>query len=129
MSAIEMRPLRAVLSCFIACACVLLATSARGGELSDAEAKRFFNDYGCNSCHAVDELRIGPPFRGVAIRYAATDETIATLGQKIRFGGAGAWGLVPMISYPGLTDEQIQAITRWILNLKRDAAPAKGAGG
>ena len=108
-------------------AIALFSAPARAADLSDAEAKRFFNDHGCNACHAVDEARIGPPFRAVAIRYAANAEALATLTQKVRFGGAGSWGTVPMISYPTLAEEDAQAVTRWILNLKPDAAPARDA--
>lgn len=109
----------------LAAGLVLISTTAVSNDLTDAQAKSFFNDKGCNACHAVDDMRIGPPFRVVAARYpAASAETIATLGKKIRFGGAGTWGVIPMISYPGLSDDEILAISRWILNLNSINPPA-----
>ncbi len=92
--------------------------------LSDAQAREFFNRQGCNACHGVDETRLAPSFQMVARRYPnATPEVVERLGLKIRLGGAGAWGAVPMISYPGLSDEEARRVARWILGL-----PAPGAG-
>tara|TARA_R110001592_G_scaffold126337_1_gene337604 strand:+ start:40405 stop:40788 length:384 start_codon:yes stop_codon:yes gene_type:complete len=87
-------------------------------ELSDSQAGALFNDRGCNACHGVNEIRLGPSFQIIAQRYAgATPEAVERLALKIRLGGAGAWGTVPMISYPGLSDEDARRITRWILRL------------
>ena len=85
---------------------------------SDAQAKSFFNDKGCNACHATDELRIGPAYRSVAQLYAADAEnTVERLSLKIRHGGAGAWGSMPMISNPNVTDADARAAARWVLSL------------
>tara|TARA_R110001599_G_scaffold353838_1_gene599658 strand:- start:13462 stop:13845 length:384 start_codon:yes stop_codon:yes gene_type:complete len=87
-------------------------------ELSDSQAGSLFNDQGCNACHGVNEIRLGPSFQIIAQRYSdATPEAVERLALKIRLGGAGAWGTVPMISYPGLSDEDARRITRWILRL------------
>jgi cytochrome c len=107
---------------------LLLALFALGGCMprsvhpdarwSDAEAKRFFNDKGCNACHATDELRIGPAYRSVAQFYADRSEAaVARLSLKIRHGGAGAWGTMPMVSNPDLTDAEARAAARWVLSL------------
>ncbi|MEP7245807.1 MAG: hypothetical protein ABI885_19325, partial [Gammaproteobacteria bacterium] len=68
--------------------------AAAGAPLTDADAKKLFNARSCNACHAVDEMRIGPPFRAVAIRYRQgspqiAPETLDWLALKIRTGGAG----------------------------------------
>lgn len=121
MSAIELSRVLA------ACLLVLMPGMAGAGPLSDSEAKKFLNARGCNACHGVDEARIGPPFIAVAARYSRSADAVDNLGRKIRFGGSGSWGLVPMISYPGLSDEEIEAITRWILALK-SAGTSAGSG-
>ena len=114
--------LRARRRVIAACACSAWASLCCGAELSDAQARQFLNDKGCNACHGIDDVRIGPPFKNVAARYRGQDAEFDRLVRKIRFGGAGSWGVVPMISYPALSDEEIQAITRWILNLGDEAA-------
>jgi cytochrome c len=88
-------------------------------------ARDFFNTYRCNACHEVDEYRIGPSFRDVAIRYEDTsDARVDWLARKIRHGGAGSWGTVPMVSSPAVSPEGARAISRWILELADE--PASG---
>lgn len=92
---------------------------AHAAELTAQEAKAFFNARGCNSCHAVNETRLGPAFMDVSQRYAgapaATDEVLT---QKILHGGAGSWGFVPMISNPKVPEADARAIADWILKLR-----------
>lgn len=97
--------------------CLLLAVQLLpAAELSDAQARRFFNQRACNACHEVHETRIGPSFQNIARRYSdASPATIERLVLKVRAGGAGAWGIVPMISYPQLSYNETQGIVRWIL--------------
>ncbi|HMM76202.1 MAG TPA: c-type cytochrome [Gammaproteobacteria bacterium] len=90
--------------------------------MTDADAKAFMNATGCNGCHALDESRIGPRLRDVSRRYrAAQDGALPRLVAKIRYGGAGAWGLVPMIANPRLTAQDAQDIAAWILALPAEA--------
>jgi cytochrome c len=99
---------------------------------TDGQAKAFFNDKGCNACHATDELRIGPAYRSVAQLYAAQpDEAVERLSLKIRHGGAGAWGSMPMVSNPSLTDAEARSAARWVLSLaaRPPAPPASRRGG
>jgi cytochrome c len=123
MSATDASHARSSLRVAVAGALLLIATHADAAELSEAGARKFFNDNGCNACHGIDETRLAPSFRSIAMLYpAASAETIERLEYKIRFGGAGAWGVVPMISYPNLSENEIRVITRWILSLQRDEA-------
>lgn len=96
--------------------------SASSGALDDVSAKTLFNERGCNACHETDEMRLGPPYRAVAARYSEDfkinpDARVAALGLKIRVGGAGAWGNVPMISHPAMSEAESERIARWILSL------------
>lgn len=98
---------------------------ARAGTaaMTDAEAKKFFNARSCNACHAVDETRIGPAFRAVALRYHdASPATVDWLATKIVEGGAGAWGNVPMVSNPAISPDEARSIARWILSLGPEPA-------
>jgi cytochrome c len=94
-----------------------------GSELNAAQAKKLFNDRGCNACHESGEQRIGPSYQVVALRYSGEYSAdpaalIGKLAQKIRFGGAGAWGFIPMISNPSISQEEAESIGRWIMGLK-----------
>src|SRR5574340_7393 len=69
------------------------ARTASAAEVMDIEAKKFLNDHGCNACHGVDEMRIGPSYVMVAARYPnASPAIVERLSYKILVGGAGSWG-------------------------------------
>lgn len=92
--------------------------SAISAELNDGQARVLFNAKGCNGCHAVEQVHLAPSFRSISLRYAgAPGDTVDDLAQKILHGGAGNWGLVPMISNPNVTPAEAQAIATWIILL------------
>jgi cytochrome c len=72
----------------------------------------------CDECHAIQEVRIGPPFQAVALRYStegpAAEERLA---RKIINGGAGNWGNIPMVANERVSLEDARAIAHWILSL------------
>ena len=114
--------------------CVLAACSDEGNESAKAApkdstafnektARAFFNAHNCNACHEVDEQRIGPAYRDVAIRYEdSSTDRVDWLAQKIIHGGAGSWGFVPMVTNPDISPEEARAISRWILALDDESA-------
>lgn len=123
MSVIDRYALLRVLPMVLAASALVACSDggeATGARLSDAEARAFINQKSCNACHEVDETRIGPAFRDIATRYEDDAETeVDRLTEKIIAGGAGSWGYVPMISYPGVTRDEARAISVWILELNK----------
>ena len=100
-------------------AVVVHAPDANAAELADGQAKAFLNARSCNACHAIDEMRLGPSFRMVALRYKGADTTkVDWLAHKIILGGAGSWGFVPMVGNPRVSVEEARAVARWILRLE-----------
>jgi cytochrome c len=78
----------------------------------------------CNACHAVNEQLIGPPLLAVAARYggaADRQRTIEVLAAKIRAGGGGNWGIVPMVPNTSLSAEEARSLVLEILSLKPNA--------
>ena len=73
--------------------------------------------YGCTACHAVDHKVVGPAFKDVAAKYQGKDVE-AALVAKVKNGGSGVWGEVPMTPNPQVPDADLQAIVKWILTLK-----------
>jgi len=87
-------------------------TLAAGGDA----AQRLADANGCSGCHALDQKVVGPAFREVARRCSAADA--ARLAAKIRAGGVGAWGTVPMPPNPGVSEADAQSIAAWVLQQK-----------
>ncbi len=78
----------------------------------------------CDSCHSATELRIGPPFSAVALRYAHQPRRVTTevLAAKILIGGAGNWGALPMIPRERLLSaDEARALASAILDLQATA--------
>jgi cytochrome c len=83
-----------------------------------ASPEQMITKYGCVACHAVDHKVIGPGLKDVAAKYKGQAGAEAQLAEKIRNGGAGVWGEVPMTPNPQVPDEDLHAIAKWVLTLK-----------
>jgi cytochrome c len=94
-----------------------LATAA-----ANAEKERGIELIGksdCLTCHKLDEKLVGPPYREVANKYNADDQTKTQLAEKIIKGGAGVWGTVAMPPHPTISQDDAKAMVGYILSLKQ----------
>ena len=69
--------------------------------------------YACVACHALDSKILGPAFREVAKKYAARADAISYLSDRIKAGGSGVWGAIPMPPQT-LGESDANAIARWL---------------
>ncbi|MCX8146389.1 MAG: c-type cytochrome [Azovibrio sp.] len=90
-----------------------LSESARLSQLA--------NTSGCMACHGVNGKIVGPGFNEVMAKYKGQAEAETQLAHKVKAGGAGVWGSVPMPPHPQLSDADAAALVKWILS----GAPAK----
>ncbi|MCZ2495201.1 c-type cytochrome [Xylophilus sp. Kf1] len=72
----------------------------------------------CLACHTVTRKVVGPSFQDVAKKYAGNQAAEAALATKIRKGGAGVWGPVPMPANPQVSDAEALSLARWVLQQK-----------
>jgi cytochrome c len=72
----------------------------------------------CMTCHLIDEKNVGPAWRDVANKYAGQDTAVRYLAHKIINGGSGVWGNIPMASHATFTQEQAEAVAKYVLLLK-----------
>ena len=68
--------------------------------------------------HAVDKKLIGPAYKEVAAKYANDKEALARLAKKVREGGGGVWGQIPMPANPQVSADEATTLVKWILSLK-----------
>ena len=72
----------------------------------------------CATCHHINDKLIGPAWAVVADKYAGQDTAVAYLAKKIKEGGSGVWGDVPMASHPLFTQEEAETVAKYVLLLK-----------
>jgi len=74
--------------------------------------------HACTACHAVDKKVVGPAFKEVAAKYKGDPKAEAKLVDKVKKGGVGVWGQVPMPPNSTVPDADVKALVKWVLSLK-----------
>jgi cytochrome c len=102
----------------IICA-LLLATAGLGSSAAHA-SEAIIKKARCVACHAVDKKLVGPAYKDVAAKYRGDSGAPARLFTKVRNGGSGNWGDIPMLPHPAdkISDENLTAAIQWILALE-----------
>jgi len=92
---------------------------ASANAVADAKAgKALAKKDGCFTCHSVDKKVVGPAYKEVAAKYKGDKSAEAKLVEKVKKGGSGVWGQIPMPpNSPQVKDEDIKTIVQWILSL------------
>jgi cytochrome c len=71
----------------------------------------------CNTCHHSTNRIVGPSQIEIAKKYETTDENTKMIASRIINGGSGVWGDIPMTPHTDLSQEDAQAMARYILSL------------
>jgi cytochrome c len=74
-----------------------------------------FKKSGCVSCHAVDKKLVGPALKDIAAKYKTQKGADAMLAAKIKKGGSGVWGVIPMPPNAAVSDADALTLSKWVL--------------
>lgn len=81
------------------------------------EATSLLQKGGCLACHSSDKKILGPSFKDISAKYKGKDVE-AELVKKVKNGGSGVWGAMPMPPNTGkLTDDEFKTVVGWMLSL------------
>lgn len=80
-----------------------------------AANKELAQKSGCLACHAVDKKVVGPSYQEIAAKYKGKADAPAMLAKKVKEGGKGAWGEVPMPPNANVKDDDIKTLVAWIM--------------
>jgi cytochrome c len=69
------------------------------------------------ACHAIDKKMVGPAYKDVAAKYKGDAKAPAMLAAKIKAGGKGVWGEIPMPPN-NVTPEEATKLANWVLAQK-----------
>lgn len=72
----------------------------------------------CFACHKVQDKLLGPSYKDIANKYAKNKSNIDYLVNKVKVGGSGVWGAVPMSPHPNLSDDDARDMILYVLSLK-----------
>ena len=97
-------------------AAAALAAGALGTAHADVgDGLKVARSNACMGCHAVDRKLVGPSFKDIAARYKADPQAVAKLSKKVKDGGSGVWGAIPMPAHPRMSDADLHSVVEWVL--------------
>lgn len=97
----------------LAVAAVMVSVSAQA--LDAAAAKALASKSACLACHAVDRKMVGPSYKDVAAKHKGEADAVAKVAARIKSGGSGMYGPVPMPAQPNLKDDELKLLAEWVL--------------
>ena len=97
----------------VASAAALLFAS--GSAFADEE---LFKKSNCMACHTVDQKRVGPSLKEVAAKYSGDSGAADRLAKKIREGGGGVWGELPMPPQPQVSEADAKRLAEYVLSIR-----------
>lgn len=100
----------------LAMGCALIASGTYAAA-DAAKAKQLAQKYNCLACHAVDKKLVGPSYDDVAKKYKGDSGAEAKLIGKVKNGGSGVWGQIPMPPN-SVPDADVKTMVEWILSLQ-----------
>lgn len=106
--------LAAVMTGLLALSLVQLAHA----DIDRARAEKLAQEKGCTACHGIDKKVIGPAYKDVAQKYKGNNDALALLAKKVKEGGSGVWGPIPMPPNAAkVSDDEIKLLVEWVLAL------------
>ena len=97
----------------------LLAAGTAHAALDNSAAEAMMKKDGCAACHAIDRKLVGPAYVDVAAKYKGDKDAVAKLTKKVKEGGSGMWGQIPMPPNAATPTADITDLVTWILTLKK----------
>ncbi len=95
----------------------LVAGALVAGGAAAATPQELLTKSGCMACHQVDKKVVGPSYKDVAKKYKGDAAAADKLAGKVKKGGSGVWGQVPMPPNAAVKDDDIKTMVKHILSL------------
>ena len=95
---------------------VLAVTAAAAIMALPAQAsEELAKKHNCLACHSIDKKSVGPAYKEIAKKYKGQADAVAKLSEKVKKGGQGVWGPVPMPPNAAVPDADIKTLVDWLL--------------
>ncbi|MDG5974587.1 cytochrome c, class I [Hydrogenophaga taeniospiralis CCUG 15921] len=96
-------------------AAAALLTTAGVFAVDAAAAKALASKSACLACHAADKKIVGPAYKDVAAKYKGQSDAPDKVAARIKSGGSGLYGPVPMPPQAALKDDELKLLAAWVL--------------
>ena len=94
------------------------APAAEAAAPAGKDGKALIAASDCLACHKEKEKQVGPAYADVAKKYENNEKNVKMLAEKIIAGGQGNWGEIPMAAHPNVSQEDAEAMVKYILSIK-----------
>ena len=94
------------------------AASSKVSPAELAKGLKLIHQNDCLTCHTFkmsEPKRLGPSYQAVARKYKGNLSVVPRLAKKVRTGGSGVWGSMPMTPHPQLSKADRTAMVTWII--------------
>lgn len=99
---------------------VMMVAGQANAALAEAEALELAKKSGCLACHSIPKKVVGPAWQDVANKYKGDATQKDKLVAKVKAGGKGVWGEVPMPPYsPRVPDADIEKLVEFVLSIAK----------
>ena len=93
-----------------------LAHAAETHAASTKGPAALFKNENCGACHAPNAKLVGPSIANISAKYQGQSGAVDQLMAKVKNGGAGVWGSIPMPPQSQLSDEDRKILVVWVLS-------------
>jgi S-disulfanyl-L-cysteine oxidoreductase SoxD len=83
------------------------------GSLKSADVSAILSKNTCTACHGMDNKIVGPSFKEIAAKQGAKADAVSYLSGKIKTGGSGVYGSMPMPAQ-GINDADAKKVATWL---------------
>ena len=98
---------------------MLLCAGTSSAAVDAHQALETAKKEGCTACHDVHVKIVGPAFADVAAKYKGQADALDKLKKKVKAGGSGNWGRIPMPPHPDTTDADLTLLVSWVLSQEK----------
>jgi cytochrome c len=95
---------------------MIAAAGAMALALEASADEALAKKHNCLACHQLDRKLVGPPYKDIAKKYKGQN-VAGKLEQKVKKGGSGVWGPIPMPPNAAVPDADIRKLVHWILKM------------
>jgi len=97
-----------LISALVASALMVSAPAFASKEIASKNA--------CMGCHAAEKKVVGPAYKDIAAKYKGQADAVDKLAKKVKAGGSGVWGPVPMPANAAISEADAKTVVKWILD-------------